>query len=152
MSDYQRKAFLLVLFVAVAFLLFRPYLAKDAAAEPSIPAQEMLEQAFASESPVTVIFSYGAECCPSTEKFFQLYEIRVRALLKSRTEIRSVWLNVGAESQADQDAILSISQRYGVTQVPSLIVLDKDRELVALIQGEPDYNAMEEALDKVLGR
>lgn len=152
MSDNQKKVLLSALFLAVAFLLFRPYFTNDVAAEPGIPVREMLDVAFAMESPVAVVFSYGAECCPSTEQFFQMYEIRVGALLRARSEIKGVWLNVGAESQADQDAILSLAERYGVTQVPSLIILDKDQQLVALLQGEPDYGAMEEELDKVLGR
>ena len=150
MENKQKKVFLVVLGLVVAFLLIRPYLFPETGTVRTMPVAQQLQVAFRSEKPLAIVFSYGAECCPSTEEFYVAYDAELQQTLGKYKDVESVWLNVGAESSADQEAILELAQQYGITQVPSLLILDGDREMVARFEGEFDAVEAEGALSEVV--
>lgn len=150
MENRQKMFILTALSIAVLFLLARPYIFKDNTVAVVKPVKQLLEEAFAVDKPLAVVFTYGAECCPSTEAFYSVYDLEMRLTL-AKFDIESVWLNVGVESKADQEEILALTRRYSVTQVPSLLILDKDRVKVGLIEGELNQEDAENLLRMVVG-
>jgi len=152
MKNQQQKTFILIaLAVIVMFLLARPIIFQKNTESAAKPVKQLLEEAYAVDKPLAIIFTYNAECCPGTEDFFMAYEKEVLLTLDKYKGIEPVWLNVGVESKVDQDEIMIIAQEYEVSQVPSMLILDNNRKKIGLIMGEFNAQEAESLLQTVLG-
>ncbi len=151
MNNTQKKVVLIFIFLVVAVLLARPYLQKGAA-ETNVLAAVMLQEAFEAGKPIALVFTYDADCCPDTEDFFIDWAQKVNELLVQYSQVHAVWLNVGSESSDDQKVIMQVARDYEVTHIPSLLLLDREKQKVDLFVGEFDRDKALVAMERFVGQ
>jgi hypothetical protein len=150
-TNAQRKVVLTFIILVVAVLLVRPYLQKSAAGSNE-PVAVILQEAFENSKPLALIFTYDADCCPDTEEFFKDWAQQVSMLLAQYIQINAVWLNVGSESPDDQQAIMKIARDYEVTHIPTLLLLDWEKQKVDLFVGEFDRDEVLTAMERAVSQ
>ena len=150
MSKRLRIGFLVLVIAAAAALMAWPYLAKDKDSEddpvstPETP-RAALDQALTGDRVVILVFSFDSECCPSTEPFFSAYKKSVYESAGTFGEdVQLVWVNTGVESPEEQQEIQEMAREYGVTHIPALLVIDKNKQVVESLVGPFDAALFEE--------
>mgnify|MGYP001205251358 FL=1 len=157
MSKRLRIGFLILVIAAVAVLMVWPYLAKgkDSEDEPvSTPEtpRAALDQALTGDRVVILVFSYDSQCCPSTEPFFSAYKKSVYESAGAFGEdVQLVWVNTGVESPEEQQEIQEIAREYEVTYIPTLLVIDKNKQVVESLVGPFDAALFEEIVRREVG-
>ena len=110
-----------------------------------------LDKAIALGKPVILAFSFEADCCPGTKKFFNDYNLQIKQLF-SEYEGRATgfFINTGNLKEETRDLLMEVAKRYQVQQIPSLIILDGAGEKHYQVEGPFQMDAIREKLGQVL--
>lgn len=101
--------------------------------------------------PVVVAFTYGAECCESTKRFFEEYQADVESVVEPLGgRVTLIWADVAASDRAEQLQIQRLARNYSVTKVPTTLVLGRDGQTRLRWEGTVDAQVLRSAIDKAL--
>lgn len=111
-----------------------------------------INAALASGRPVLFVFTYNGDCCESTKEFFQAYNGMVATMAEEfGSHLSVVWLDTALEDNASVGAMRSLAGRYGVTYLPSLLVVDAHGAGLLVHPGPPDPDALRQVLSQATG-
>ena len=104
-----------------------------------------------SSKPSIIIFSYDADCCENTKKFFDEYNSMARKLMKNyEGKFISLFINTGTLKDEDENTLIAIAKENGVSQIPSILIKDSSWKPIEVIEGPFDYNEVKKILDEVI--
>jgi hypothetical protein len=104
-----------------------------------------------SSKPSIIVFSYDADCCETTKKFFNEYNAKAKRLTKDyESRFETLFINTGIIKEGQEEEILkSIAKENGVKNLPSLLILDEKDKRVKVIEGDFDDKEVRMLLEEV---
>lgn len=104
-----------------------------------------------SFKPSIIIFSFDADCCENTKKFFDEYNSMARKLMKNyEGKFISLFINTGTLKDEDENTLITIAKENGVSQIPSILIKDSSGKPIEVIEEPFDYNEVKKILDEVI--
>ncbi|MCL6580935.1 MAG: thioredoxin family protein [Firmicutes bacterium] len=152
MRSGRRRLFVLVaVLVAVAAIVGVRLWMKARAASPDL--EEEVRAAFGAGKPVVAVFTYGGDCCEGTRAFFSAYDEAVRAVLGDFQEsVTELWVDVArASDDKTRTTVLELAERLGVTQVPSVALVEASGTVAQVFTGPVDAAVLRGALEDLVG-
>ena len=105
----------------------------------------------ASGKPSILVFSYDADCCPTTKAFFEEYNAKVINLMKSYSGVfNTVFINIGILDKANMNTVTELAVKHGVLNLPSILLLDSLGNTYKVIDGEFKDSDLKEILDGLI--
>jgi hypothetical protein len=103
-----------------------------------------------SKEPSIIVFSYDAECCPTTEAFFYEYNIKVSTLIEDYgSKFECVYIDTGStKTEKKQKKLLEIIDENKINQLPALIIKDSKGNTLKTIEGDFDNSEVRKFLDE----
>ncbi|SHK12635.1 Thioredoxin [Geosporobacter subterraneus DSM 17957] len=87
-----------------------------------------------NKKPTIIVFSYDADCCPSTKKFFDDYNEKINKVAKGyKEDLNFIFINTGTVNVEDKKQIIKIAERYDVEYLPSIVLLNNNGESLKVI-------------------
>lgn len=145
-----------VLVVFAAIILAKELVVEKAAKENTAAAdpftiKENLDKAIALGKPVILAFSFEADCCPGTKKFFDDYNLQIKQLFSEyEGRVTGFFINTGNLKEETRDLLMEVAKRYQVQQIPSLIILDGAGEKHYQVEGPFQLDHIREKLGQVI--
>jgi hypothetical protein len=137
----------LVLGLFVAKGVFKPD-SKDASGGKNLELKTAYEKIKSSKKPSIIIFSYDADCCPSTKQFFDEYNKRARQLMKDyEKQFETLFINTGILEEKDQQILIDIAKENGVSTLPSILLRDSTGKPFKVIEGPFDDAEVRKVMD-----
>ena len=140
-----------VLILVLVVLLFKCIFQsgkKDKSIGDKIDLKVQYEKFKESDKPSMIIFSYNADCCPNTKKFFDEYNSKVDGLISAyEDEINILFINTGILEEKDEESVQYIAEENGVSKIPSILLMDSSGKSVKVIQGIFDEAEVREIID-----
>lgn len=100
--------------------------------------------------PSIIIFSYDADCCENTKKFFNEYNNKVKQLTKDYDKKFNVmFINTGILKEDDKDMLMKIAKENGTSQLPAISIRDSKGTVIKIIEGVFDAKEVRKILDEV---
>lgn len=104
-----------------------------------------------SSKPSIIIFSYDADCCENTKRFFNEYNSMAKQLMKDyERKFISLFINIGTLKDYEKDVLMNIAKENGVSQIPSILIKDSNGRAIEVIEGPFDFDKVIKILDKVI--
>jgi len=104
-----------------------------------------------SSKPSLIIFSYDADCCESTKKFFDEYNSSAKQLMKDyEGKFISLFINIGTLNDNEEEILLNIEKENDVSQIPSLLIRDSSGKPIEVIEGPFDSDEVRKILNEVI--
>jgi hypothetical protein len=101
--------------------------------------------------PSIIIFSFDADCCENTKKFFDEYNIMARQLISDYDDkFISLFINTGTLNDTEMKILRDIEKENGISQIPSILIKDSNSKTIDLIEGPCDYSEVKKILDEVI--
>lgn len=92
----------------------------------SDPAQTQSAQS-SGKPAKTLVFTYNADCCESTKKFFEDHRNIVKDFEnRYGNDVKFTWYDVSFQSESYQKELMEAAQKAGVNQIPAIVVLDSE--------------------------
>lgn len=121
----------------------------DEKAGPATGLANMVNAALGKNEPAVLVFTYNADCCPSTKEFFDKHRAAVKKLEQNYASgANFVWIDVALYDRVDRDALMEVANKYGVTAIPAVVLIDAKGKPLPVMMGELDEKA---ASDKLAG-
>ena len=124
---------------------------RDKYSEGEINSLKSMYQSFIeSGKPSILVFSYDADCCPSTKAFFDNYNVTTKKLLEEyKSEFNTLFINTGILDKNNMNALVEITSQNQVLNMPSILILDKDGKAYKVIEGLFDEAEVKQILDGI---
>ena len=104
-----------------------------------------------SGKPSVIVFSYDADCCETTKRFFNEYNTKARALLeKYRKRFNTLFVNTGTLDEEQVSEFLAVAREAKITEVPCVLLLDSSGQPVQVVSGPFDDNELNVAIERLL--
>lgn len=105
-----------------------------------------------SVKPSIIIFSYDADCCESTKKFFNDYNSNAKKLMKDyNNKFETLFINTGViESEKENKVLEKIAKDNEVSKLPSILVRDSKGKKIKVFEGTFDDKEIRKVLDGVM--
>lgn len=104
---------------------------------------DLVNAALAPKKPVALVFTYNADCCPTTKEYFDKHRSSVKNLEKKYAQsVNFVWIDIAYYDEHDREGLNSIARKYGVTAVPALVLIDSRGNSQPVIMGEIDEKSV----------
>lgn len=101
-----------------------------------------------SDKPSIIFFSYDADCCENTKRFFDGYNDKARNLINSyQGKLNTMFINTGALTEKEEDEMLEIARVNQVERLPSLLILDSKGKAFKVIVGLFDEQEIKTTLE-----
>ncbi|PKM51900.1 MAG: hypothetical protein CVV02_04625 [Firmicutes bacterium HGW-Firmicutes-7] len=102
--------------------------------------------------PTMIVFSYDADCCESTKKFFDEYNLKARQLmLEYEDQLEVLFINTGLiASEEENEMLMKIANDYEVSTLPSILIRNGKGEKVKVIEGPFDFEEVKNVLNEVV--
>jgi len=127
--------------------IFKPN-SKDASGGENLKLQTAYEKINSSEKPSIIVFSYDADCCPSTKQFFDEYNKKARQLMKDyEKQFETLFINTGILEEKDQQVLIDIAKENGVSRLPSILLRDSSGKPFKVIEGPFDDTEVRKIMD-----
>lgn len=104
-----------------------------------------------SSKPSIIVFSYDADCCETTKRFYNEYNAKAKKLMKDyEGKFETLFINTGIiNEEQERDMVKKIAREYGVKSQPSLLILDDKDKRVKVIEGDFDDKEVRKLLEEV---
>ena len=110
--------------------------------------QSEYEKILKSGKPSIIVFSYDADCCASTKKFFDEYNKKALGLMEDyQDRFDTLFINTGILNEKDMDTALDIASKNEVTTLPSILILNSAGEAYEVIGGPFEESLVKNILD-----
>ncbi len=120
--------------------------AEEASAGSGLP--DTVGSAVGEGRPVVLVFTYNADCCPSTKEFFEKHRAVVKRLeQKFSPKANFVWIDVAFYGETDNEGLLGITKKYGVTAIPAVVLIDAKGNPNSVIPGELNEKSVDAKLE-----
>jgi len=140
-----------VLILVLVVLIFKGILQpgkKDITIGDKIDLKVQYENFKKSNKPSMIIFSYNADCCPNTKKFFDEYNSKAEELMRAYEDKINVWfINTGILEEKNEEALQNIEEENGVSKIPSILLMDSSGKSFKVIEGLFDEDEVREIID-----
>jgi hypothetical protein len=152
----RNLAIIAIVFIAVIAVFSVKILAGKGKVQKSDKSSLTLEgrydKVIKSSKPSIIVFSYDADCCESTKKFFDEYNTKARIIMKAyENRFETLFINTGTiSSKEDNDALVKIANDSKVSKLPSILILDGKGIPVKIFEGVFDDKEVRKALDEVV--
>ncbi|QAA32783.1 hypothetical protein [Clostridium manihotivorum] len=105
-----------------------------------------------SVKPSIIIFSYDADCCENTKKFFNEYNSNAKKLMKDyENKFETLFINTGIiESDKGNKVLERITKDNEVSKLPSILVRDSKGKKIKVFEGTFDDKEIRKVLDGVM--
>ncbi|MCM1989753.1 hypothetical protein [Oceanirhabdus seepicola] len=121
---------------------------KDISLQYKINLKSQYENFKKSNKPSMIVFSYNADCCPNTKKFFDEYNGKVEKLMMAYEDKINIWfINTGILEEKDEEALQNITEENEVSKIPSILLMDSSGKSIKVIQGIFDEGEVREIID-----
>lgn len=178
MNKKTRSILLIVLFLVVAVIASRPlWLSEGSSGKTAVSSQNsqgggdksgiqgaspqpadkaltgsglsgMVNEALVKGRPAVLVFTYNADCCPSTKEFFEKHRAVVKSLeQKYSPKANFVWIDVALYGETDKEGLLGIAKKYGVTAIPAVVLIDSKGNPNSVIPGELNEKSIDAKLE-----
>lgn len=155
----KRNVFIIigVVFLLCGTFLFKSILKSNKEVEQnsktdvaSMNLKEQYEKLNKLSKPSIIIFSYDADCCENTKKFFNQYNTKAKQLIKDyEKEFITLFINTGKLKGADKDTLMKIAEENRANQVPAISVRDSKGKLIKTLEGSFNDKEVRKLLDGV---
>jgi len=103
-----------------------------------------------SGKPSIIVFSYDADCCPTTKAFFDDYNDMVKKLLKEyKDRFNTLFINIGILDENNMNTAVEIATQNEVLYLPSILILDKTGKAYKVIEGTFNNAEVKKVLDGI---
>lgn len=98
--------------------------------------------------PVVLVFTYNADCCASTKEFFEKHSAAVKRFEKKYSAgVGFIWIDVAQYSEVDEEGLISTAKKYGVSGIPSVVLIDAKGNPNSVIPGELNEKSVDAKLE-----
>ncbi|MBM7855858.1 thiol-disulfide isomerase/thioredoxin [Desulfohalotomaculum tongense] len=116
-----------------------------------VPARDTLDSLLTGvlngKKPAVLVFTYDADCCPSTREFFDQHKQAVQTLeRKYKNYINFVWIDIAFYQETEREALMKLAQKYAIASIPAVVLIGKDGKAVPPIVGELDPAELDKQL------
>jgi len=109
---------------------------KDISIQDKIDLKVQYEKFKKSNKPSMIIFSYNADCCPNTKKFFDEYNSKAKGLMSEYEDEINMWfINTGILEDKDEEELHNITKENGISKIPTILILDSSGKPYKVIEG-----------------
>lgn len=92
-----------------------------------------------NKKPTMLVFSYDADCCPSTKKFFDDYNEKINKVAKEyRDKLNYIFINTGIVNENEKKQVIEIAKHYDIDYLPSIVLLNHNGEMLKIIVNDFD--------------
>ncbi len=131
-----------------------PAVSSSSTSSPS-SAQENLDNLVAGalngKKPAMLVFTYEADCCPSTREYFNQHKLTVQELeSKYKHYVNFAWIDVAFYQETERRALMKLAKKYSVASIPAVILIGKDGQASSPIIGEIDSDEMDKQLQRLV--
>jgi len=110
--------------------------------------QSEYEKILKSGKPSIIVFSYDADCCASTKKFFNDYNKKALGLMEDyQDRFDTLFINTGILNEKDMNTALDIVSKNEVTTLPSILILNSAGEAYEVIGGPFEESLVKNILE-----
>ncbi len=104
---------------------------------PGSALSDIVNAAIGKGKSAVLVFTYDADCCPSTKEYFEKHRTAVKGLeQKYSAKVNFVWIDVARYGETEKDSLVSIAKKYGVSAIPALVLIDAKGEPLPAVLGE----------------
>lgn len=155
----SNKVFLLIVVVLVLVVFSSKSLLQPNKNENDVVVKNVYSNAIMTDynnlknsgKPSVAVITYDADCCPGTKQFFVEYKETVELILLGYgNEISSMFINYGDVPVGEAENLQSIIQENGVLVIPAILILDKQGDVVHLVEGPFLEDDVKRMIDEVL--
>ncbi len=151
MEKKKFRILICVLILVLVVLLFKgifQYHKKDMLIHNKMKLNIQYENFKKSNKPSMIIFSYNADCCKTTKKFFDEYNIKANELMSEyEGKINILFINTGILDEKDEEALKSIEKGNRISKIPSILLMDSSGKSYKVIEGLFDEGEVREIID-----
>jgi len=113
--------------------------------------EDIYQRFLESGKPSIIVFSYDADCCPSTKAFFEEYNDGVMELMDAYTgDFDALFINTGIPGEKNMDTAVEIASQNNVLNMPSILILDRSGTAYRVIEGPFDEVEVKKVLDGMI--
>jgi thioredoxin-related protein len=118
----------------------------------SLSLEEQYKSITSSSKPSIIVFSYDADCCETTKKFFNAYNTKAKQLMKEyENKVGTLFINTGTVTEDKENEVLSkIANDNNVSILPSILILDANGDKIKVFEGTLDNKEVRKILDEVV--
>lgn len=112
---------------------------------------ELISKNINEEKPAVLVFTYEADCCPSTREYFDRHKQTVQELeSKYKNYVNFTWIDIAFYQETEREALMELANKYSVTSIPALVLVGKDGQADAPIVGEIDASGVDKQLQSLV--
>lgn len=101
-----------------------------------------------SDWPSIIVFSYDAECCETTKKFFNVYNSKAKQIIKDyQNEFETLFINTGILGEEDMKTANIIAFENKVKQLPSILLRKPYGKTFKVVVGDFDDKELRTIMD-----
>lgn len=118
----------------------------------SFSLEEQYKRLSSSSKPSIIVFSYDADCCETTKKFFNDYNTKAKQLMKDyESKFETLFINTGIiTDDKENEVLMKIANDNDVSVLPSILILDAKDKKVKVFEGTLDDKEVRKVLDEVV--
>lgn len=149
----KKKSILILVILIVIGLLSIKFIAKTKYVRyENLNIKATYEKMKKSGRPSIIIFSYDADCCENTRKFFNEYNEKAKKLMSDyEKDFNTLFINTGILDEEDKKNAVNIAKVNKVVNLPFILLIDKKGRTIKVIEGVFDDNEVRKMMDKVIG-
>jgi hypothetical protein len=149
----RRNVVVLVVISVLAVGIIAMKAAQTKKASSAVPSTEHIEGLLKGGRPGALVFTYKAECCEATRNLFDQFDQKTREILTEYSkQMQVAWVDISIEDEAYQQYLDALARKYGLTQVPAILVLNARAEKVDIMIGIPDAGKLRALIDRAMVR
>lgn len=109
---------------------------------------DLVNGSLTPRKPAVLVFTYNADCCPSTKEYFEKHKAVVRNIeQKYSTKANFVWIDIAYYEEKDKEGLMSVAKKYDVSAIPALVLIDSKGIPQPVILGEIDEKQVEAKME-----
>lgn len=103
-----------------------------------------------ADKPSMIVFSYYTECCLTSMNYYGVYNYYAKEIIDDyKDSIASIFIDYKALDEKNRQVAQQIAEKYEVTSFPTIIILDKEGNILEKFVGDMQNETVRKKLDAI---